>query len=63
MTTGHVFIACNLDGFIARPDGDLDWLMRVDTVGDDHSYDAMIASVDGLIMGRGTFEKVLTFAL
>lgn len=62
MTTGHVFIACSLDGFIARPDGDLDWLMRVDTGGDDHGYNAMIASVDGLIMGRGTFEKVLTFA-
>ncbi|MEO0384836.1 MAG: dihydrofolate reductase family protein [Pseudomonadota bacterium] len=61
MTTGHVFIACSLDGFIARPDGDLDWLMRVDTGGDDHGYNAMIASVDGLIMGRGTFEKVLTF--
>jgi dihydrofolate reductase len=61
MTTGHVFIACSLDGFIARPDGDLDWLMRVDTGGDDHGYDAMIASVDGLIMGRGTFEKVQTF--
>jgi len=61
MTTGHVFIACSLDGFIARPDGDLDWLMRVDTGGEDHGYDAMIASVDGLIMGRRTFEKVLTF--
>ncbi|MFN3170123.1 MAG: dihydrofolate reductase family protein [Hyphomicrobiales bacterium] len=61
MTTGHVFIACSLDGFIARPDGDLDWLMRVDTGGDDHGYDAMMASADGLIMGRGTFEKVQTF--
>lgn len=35
--------------------------MRVDTGGDDHGYDAMMAAVDGLIMGRGTFEKVLTF--
>jgi dihydrofolate reductase len=61
MTTGHVFIACSLDGFIARPDGDLDWLMQVDTDGEDHGYDDMIASVDGLIMGRGTFEKVLSF--
>ncbi len=60
MTTGHVFIAASLDGFIARSDGDLDWLMKFDTDGEDHGFDAMLASVEGLIMGRGTFEKVLS---
>ncbi len=61
MTTGHVFIATSLDGFIARPDGDIDWLHEIDAAGEDHGYDAMMESVDGLIMGRKTFEKVLTF--
>lgn len=61
MVTGHVFIAASMDGFIARKDGDLDWLMEYDTGDEDHGYDAFMASVDGLIMGRGTFEKVLTF--
>ncbi|MEP2103691.1 MAG: dihydrofolate reductase family protein [Parasphingorhabdus sp.] len=61
MVTGHVFIATSIDGFIARKDGDLDWLMAYDTGDEDHGYDAFMESVDGLIMGSGTFEKVLTF--
>lgn len=61
MPTGHVFIAISLDGFIARTDGALDWLMKQKTEGEDHGYDAFMASVDGLVMGRGSFEKILTF--
>lgn len=61
MTTGHVFIAASLDGYIARPDGGLDWLMKQDVDGEDHGYKAFMDSVDGLIMGRATFETVLTF--
>ncbi|MBL4905960.1 MAG: dihydrofolate reductase [Sneathiella sp.] len=61
MTTGHVFIAVSLDGFIARDDGDIDWLMKQPTNGEDHGYDAFMENVDGLIMGRNSFEKVLTF--
>lgn len=61
MITGHVFIAVSLDGFIARQNGDLDWLMKQPTKGEGHGYDAFIESVDGLVMGRGSYEKVLTF--
>jgi dihydrofolate reductase len=61
MTTGHVFIATSLDGFIARQDGDISWLANSAAEGEDHGYERFIASVDGLVMGRGTFEKVLTF--
>ena len=61
MTTGHVYIAASLDGFIARPDGDLDWLMKQPTEGENFGYEAFMESVDGLVMGRGTYEKVLTF--
>lgn len=60
-TTGHVFIATSLDGFIARLDGTLDWLEKQPTAGEDFGYDAFMDSVDGLVMGRGTFEQVLTF--
>ncbi|QDT64857.1 dihydrofolate reductase family protein [Calycomorphotria hydatis] len=59
----HVFIATSLDGYIARRDGDIDWLDAVPT-GDpeeDFGYGALFNSVDALIMGRNTFEKVLTF--
>ena len=61
MTTGHVFIAVSMDGFIARKDGALDWLMKQKTEGEDHGYDDFMASVDGLVIGRGSFLKVLTF--
>lgn len=54
-----VFIATSLDGFIARPNDDLDWLPHGG--GEPHGYDEFIASVDALVIGRKTFEKVLTF--
>jgi dihydrofolate reductase len=59
--TGHVFIAASLDGFIAREDGDIDWLTEFASTGEDTGYDAFMGSIDGLVMGRGTFEKALTF--
>lgn len=61
MTTGHVFIATSLDGFIARPDHSLDWLMKQKTDGEDHGFDAFIAEMDGIIMGSATFRTVLGF--
>jgi dihydrofolate reductase len=54
-----VFIAASLDGFIARENGDLDWLPGGDV--EDHGYDAFMLTVDTIVMGRGTYEKVLTF--
>ncbi|MCR9137312.1 MAG: dihydrofolate reductase family protein [Alphaproteobacteria bacterium] len=61
MTTGHVFMAMSIDGFVARQDHRLDWLMKQKTEGEDHGYDEFMASVDGLIMGSGSFRNVLTF--
>ncbi|MBU1212791.1 MAG: dihydrofolate reductase family protein [Alphaproteobacteria bacterium] len=59
--TGHVFIATSLDGYIARDDGDIGWLHSIPTEGEDHGYQDFMARVDGLIMGRETFRKVLEF--
>jgi dihydrofolate reductase len=61
MTTGHVFIATSLDGYLARRDGGLDWLMKQKTDGEEHGFAALMDAVDGLVMGRGTFQKVLSF--
>jgi dihydrofolate reductase len=62
MVTAHVFIATSLDGFIARPDGGIDWLPGLDTdPGENYGYDPFIASIDGIVMGRNSFEKVLEF--
>lgn len=58
-----VFIATSVDGFIARPDGDVVWLHEIEPLkgGDDAGYGELFDSIDVLVMGRGSFEKVLEF--
>jgi hypothetical protein len=53
--TGHMLMAMNLDGFVAREDFGLDWLMTQKTDGEDHGNAAVMKSVDGLIIGSGSF--------
>ncbi len=68
---GRVFIGVTLDGKIARLDGDIDWLTD-QPVGRNHTpghqgpaapagYDDFMAATDHVVMGRATYEKVLTF--
>lgn len=58
-----IFIATSLDGFIARSDGDIDWLAdpAYADASEDYGYKAFIDSVDTLVMGRKTYELALTF--
>ena len=54
-----VFVGTSVDGFIARPDGALDFL---DAGGNEpHGYEEFMASVDALVIGRHTFDTVLGF--
>ncbi len=57
--TISVFVGTSVDGFIARPNDALDFLPEGG--GEPHGYDEFIASVDAIVIGRKTFEKVLTF--
>ncbi|PPF31203.1 dihydrofolate reductase family protein [Rathayibacter sp. AY1A3] len=67
--TGCVFIGTSLDGFIARPGGDLDWL--TDPAPRPHTAEAtahpaliwetFFPTIDTLVMGRSTYETVLGF--
>ena len=57
-----VYIATSLDGFIAREDGNLDWLLGAGgQAGEDYGYKEFMSTVDAIVMGRHTYEKVLTF--
>lgn len=57
-----VFCGLSIDGFIARPDGALDFLEGDGTAEmGDHGYEAFMAGIDALVMGRRTFEVVLGF--
>lgn len=52
-----LFIATSLDGYIARPDGGIDWLF---TDGD-YGYREFFASIDTVVMGRKTWDLSLSF--
>ncbi|MDH3278689.1 MAG: dihydrofolate reductase family protein [Nitrosopumilus sp.] len=52
-----LFIASSLDGCIVRENGDIDWLPKNTASG----YDDFIKSVDTVIMGKTTYDQVLTF--
>ncbi|HAU1250723.1 TPA: dihydrofolate reductase [Legionella pneumophila] len=59
-----VFIATSLDGYIARNDGSIDWLIEANSLaspGEDCGYRSFIATIDTIIMGRYSYEKVITF--
>jgi dihydrofolate reductase len=53
-----VFVGTSIDGFIARPNGEFDFLPAGG--GEPHGYDEFMATVDAIVMGRNTFETVLT---
>jgi len=54
-----VFIGVSVDGFIARLNHDLDFLPA--DGGEEHGYEEFINSVDALVIGRNTYDKVLSF--
>jgi dihydrofolate reductase len=53
-----VFCGASVDGFIARPDGGLDFLPED---AEPHGYDEFVATIDTIVIGRKTFEIVLAF--
>ena len=57
MTKVLVYIASSLDGYIARENGEIDWLPKTDESG----YGVFYNSIDTVIMGKTTYDQVLTF--
>lgn len=59
-----VYIAVSTDGYIAKNNGDIEWLNNpkysIDKI-NGITYDEFISNIDTIIMGRNTFDKVLTF--
>lgn len=58
-----VYIAMSLDGYIAKPDGDLDFLSIVEKEGEDYGYNTFIETIDTILIGRKTYDKVLSFGI
>lgn len=56
-----VFIATSLDGYIATSDGGIEWMKSVEVPDQDYGYTDFAKDVDCFLVGRKTFEKVLSF--
>ena len=64
-TQCHVFVAMSLDGYIAREDGQIDWLEQYNAIlprGEDCGYARFYETMDCVVLGRKSFEKVLSFS-
>lgn len=60
--TGRVFIGTSVDGFIARPNGDLSWLTSRGEAAGDAGYSDFSARIDTLLIGRNTYDVALSFS-
>lgn len=55
------YVASSLDGYIAKKDGDVSWLEELDISMEDAGYDEFFSTVDALVMGRKTYEMIVSF--
>ena len=53
------YVAASLDGYIATPDGGVDWLARFDATGEERGAGELHSSVDALLLGSRTYEFAL----
>jgi dihydrofolate reductase len=59
-----LYIATSLDGFIARPDGNLDWLTSTPSPQKgDYGYAELLKTIGTIIMGRKTYDEVIGFGI
>ena len=56
-----VYVGLTIDGFLARPDGALDFLPTPSDPNEDFGFADFLASVDVVMMGRKTFDQVAAF--
>lgn len=56
----NLYIAMSLDGYIATADDNIDFLTMVESSGEDYGHKAFMDTVDTVIWGRKTYDKVLT---
>jgi dihydrofolate reductase len=62
--TNFVYIATSLDGYIATSDGGLNWLTEApNPERSDYGFAEFIDGIDAIVMGRNTFETVLSFGV
>ena len=58
-----LYIAASIDGYIAAPDGEISFLGTVQQPGEDYGYKVFNEQTDTVIMGRKTFDKIMSFGI
>lgn len=61
MSAVVLYIAASVDGFIARPDGDVSWLSPFEQAGEDYGYAALLGRLGAIVMGGATYRQSLSF--
>ncbi|HLO82130.1 MAG TPA: dihydrofolate reductase family protein [Chitinophagaceae bacterium] len=54
-----IYIACSVDGYIAKPNDDLSFLDVATKEGEDYGYAEFISTIDTVIVGRKTYDWVM----
>ena len=55
------YVASSLDGYIAKEDGDVSWLEELNISMEDAGYNEFYSTVEALVMGRKTYEMIVSF--
>lgn len=56
------YLACSADGFIARKNGDVDWLDNLKEPTEPHfTFNDLMNTIDCILMGANTFIKLQSF--
>jgi dihydrofolate reductase len=55
------YLASSLDGYIANGDGDISWLEDLGIPMEETNYEEFFSTIDALVMGRKTYEMILSF--
>jgi len=59
-----LYIATSIDGFIARPDGNLDWLTSFpQPKSGDYGYNDLLNNISIIVMGRKTYDEIIAFGI
>ncbi len=58
-----LYIAASIDNYIARPDGNVDWLHNPDYAleGEDYGYASFYKTIDTTLMGNSSYQEILGF--
>lgn len=56
-----LYMATSIDGFVASPDGGVDWILTDVELESEYGFESFVKTVDTLLMGRASYEQTVSF--